>query len=160
MSSLEKCLFTPSANFYLFIYLFIYFLGLHLGVEQSCSCWPVSQPQQCWIRAVSVTYTAAHSNAGSLTHWMRPGIKPVSSWTLVGFITTEPWWELPLCPFLNQIVLCSVILKKYTLDINALFRYMICKYFFPFYRLLFHFIDCFCCCFCFVFARQNLFGLM
>ena len=35
-------------------------------------------------------YTPAHGNAGSLTHRARPGIKPASSWTLVGFITTEP----------------------------------------------------------------------
>ena len=30
-----------------------------------------------------------------LTHWARPGIKPVSSWIQVGFISTEPRWELP-----------------------------------------------------------------
>ena len=35
-------------------------------------------------------YTTAHSNAGSLTHWKRPGIKPMSSWILVGFVSTEP----------------------------------------------------------------------
>ena len=32
------------------------------------------------IWAVSVTYTTAHSNTGSLTHWVRPGFEPVSSW--------------------------------------------------------------------------------
>ena len=37
-----------------------------------------------------------HSNARSLTHWMRPGIKPASSWILVGLATAEPQWELPL----------------------------------------------------------------
>ena len=26
-----------------------------------------------------LAYTTAHSNAGSLTHWVRPGIEPVSS---------------------------------------------------------------------------------
>ena len=35
-----------------------------------------------------------HGNAGSLTHWARPGIKPLSSWILVGLVTAEPWWEL------------------------------------------------------------------
>jgi len=40
-------------------------------------------------------YTIAHGNAGSLTHWVRPGIKLASSsWTRVGFITAEPQWEL------------------------------------------------------------------
>ena len=27
-----------------------------------------------------------HGNAGSLTHWVRPGSKPTSSWILVGFV--------------------------------------------------------------------------
>ena len=37
----------------------------------------------------------SRSNAGFLTHWARPGIKPQSSWVLVGFVTTEPQQELP-----------------------------------------------------------------
>ena len=37
------------------------------------------QPQQRQIWAASGTYTAACSNAGSLTHWPRPGIKPTAS---------------------------------------------------------------------------------
>ena len=41
-----------------------------------------------------MTYIAAHSNAGSLTHWPRPGIECASSWVLVGFVTTEPHLEL------------------------------------------------------------------
>ena len=36
--------------------------------------------------AMSVTYTTAHSNVGYLTHWVRPGIEPASSWVLVGFV--------------------------------------------------------------------------
>ena len=63
------------------------------GSNRSYSCQPM--PQQLRFQGVSETYTTAHSNAGSLTHWMRPGIEPVSSWIPVGFITTEPWWELP-----------------------------------------------------------------
>ena len=47
-----------------------------------------------WIQALSATYTTAHSNARSITHWVRPGIKPESSWMLVRFISTEPWQEL------------------------------------------------------------------
>ena len=39
------------------------------------------QPQQCQIWAASVTYNTAHSNAGSLTHWVRPGIKPATTAT-------------------------------------------------------------------------------
>ena len=55
---------------------------------------------------------AGHSNAGSkprlecihhsswqhqiLSSLSKPGIEPVSSWILVRFISTEPWWELPI----------------------------------------------------------------
>ena len=60
----------------------------------SCSRWPTPEPEHCQIRATSVTYTAAHGNAGSLTHCEGPGIKPVSSWILVRFIPAEPRWEL------------------------------------------------------------------
>ena len=52
------------------------------------------QPQQWGIQAMSVTYTTAHSNAGFLPHWVRPGIKPASSWILVGFVSTELQREL------------------------------------------------------------------
>ena len=52
------------------------------------------QPQQCQIRASSVTYTIAHGNAESLIHWARPGIEPVSSSILVRFVSAEPRWEL------------------------------------------------------------------
>ena len=36
------------------------------------------------------TYTIAHSNARSLNHLVRPGIKHTTSWLLVGFISTVP----------------------------------------------------------------------
>ena len=39
-------------------------------------------------------YTTAHSNAGSLPHWARLGIEPVSLWILVRFSSSEPPWEL------------------------------------------------------------------
>ena len=45
-------------------------------------------------------YATAPSNAGSLTHGVRPGIEPASSWILVRFVSTEPWKELPNYPFL------------------------------------------------------------
>ena len=51
------------------------------------------QPQQHQIRAKSAPYTTANGNAGALTHWVRPGINPVSSWILVRFITVEPQWN-------------------------------------------------------------------
>ena len=45
-------------------------------------------------RGASATYTTAHSNAGSLTHWAKPGIEPSTSWFLVEFISAVPQWEL------------------------------------------------------------------
>ena len=39
-------------------------------------------------------YTVAHSNPRSLTHWVRSGIEPVSSWLLVRLVTAEPQWKL------------------------------------------------------------------
>ena len=54
--------------------------------NQSYSYRPIPQPEQCRIWAVSATYVTAHSNYRSLTHWARPGIEPVSSWILVGFV--------------------------------------------------------------------------
>ena len=63
--------------------------------NQSHSCQPTAQPQQLGIWASSATYTTAHSNAGCLTSRARPGIKPKSSWILVGCVSPEPRWEPP-----------------------------------------------------------------
>ena len=52
------------------------------------------EPQQLRIRAVSAIYTTAHRNVGSSAHWVRPGIKPTTSWLLVRFISTAPLREL------------------------------------------------------------------
>ena len=35
---------------------------------------------------LSSTYTTAHSNTGSLTHWARPGIEPAPQWELPTYI--------------------------------------------------------------------------
>ena len=48
------------------------------------------------IWAMSATDTTAHSNTRSLTHWVRTGIKPTTSWFLVRFVSTAPRWELLL----------------------------------------------------------------
>ena len=61
------------------------------------------QSQQCGIWAVSATYTSAHSNTGSLTHWAMPGMEPASSWILVRLVITEPQWELWSCHVLINI---------------------------------------------------------
>ena len=70
-------------------FFFLVFLGPHLWhmeSNRSRSCRPTPQPQQRQIQVTSVNYTTAHGNAVSLTHRARPGIKPESSWVLVGFV--------------------------------------------------------------------------
>ena len=52
------------------------------------------EPQQRQIQAPSATYTIAHGNAWSLTHWARLGIEPTTSWFPVWFISTAPRREL------------------------------------------------------------------
>ena len=47
---------------------------------------PMPQSQQCQIQDTSATYTTAHGNARSLTHYERLGIKLEFSWILVGFV--------------------------------------------------------------------------
>ena len=96
------------------LFFFFFFLGPHLRhmefprltAESGYSCWPTPQTQQYGIRATSATYTIAHCNARSLTHWAGPGIKPASSWMLVRFVTTEPPWELP------ELLLKNVIQRE------------------------------------------------
>ena len=63
-------------------------------------CFLVLHPQhiefpRLGIQASSVICTIAHSNTRLLTYRARPGIKPASSWILVGFVSTVSWWELP-----------------------------------------------------------------
>ena len=72
------------------------------------------QPQQCQIQATYVTYITAHGNTRSLTHLVGPMIETISSWTLVGLISTEPQWELQhLCTFDVKTLL---LFKLFCLD--------------------------------------------
>ena len=89
-------------SFFFLVFLFIIFFLFKAapvaygGSLWSYRCQPTPQPQQqqCHIWTVSATYTTAHSNVRSLTHWARPGIETASLRMLVRFISTEPWWEL------------------------------------------------------------------
>ena len=57
-----------------------------------------------------------HSNARSLTHWAVPGIKPMSSWILVKFVTAEPQWELCYVNFLIALSQLSLLKLKHTMN--------------------------------------------
>ena len=96
------------------------------GSNQSCSCRPTSQPHQRGIRATSATYTSAHSNARSLTHWVRPGIKPASSWIPVRSATHwatsgTPMASLFTCPgqpsfYSNNVINISLIQQSWPMN--------------------------------------------
>ena len=43
-------------------------------------------------------------HARSLSHWVRPGIEPTSSWILVGFISAVSQWELQDCDLIFPAV--------------------------------------------------------
>ena len=94
------------------------------GCKQSRSCQPTTQPQQHMVQAASVTYIIAHSNAGPLTHWASPGIKPMSSWILIGFINH---WAMvgtsitnSLAPFL-KLSIFSLLISNALCHIWSLF---------------------------------------
>ena len=67
------------------------------------------QPQQHQVRATSVIYTTAHCNTGPLTHWVRPGIKPETSWFLAGFVSAAPWRELRFGIFFLKVYFISAV---------------------------------------------------
>ena len=98
-------------------FFFFCFLGPHLqhmevprlGVESELQLLAFTTTQD---PSGTATYTTAHGNAGSLTHWVRPRIEPAFSWILVRFITAEPQWEL-LDPLLNNLGMSNEELKRF-----------------------------------------------
>ena len=94
---------TGSLSKILLFSFFLSFEGCTCGIwklpgwgNRSYSFWPTPQPQQHGIQTASVTYTTAHGNTKSLTHWAKLGMEPTSSWILIGFVTAEPQLEFPL----------------------------------------------------------------
>ena len=69
------------------------------------------QTQQGGIQATSATYTTAQGNTRSLTHWVRPGIEPSTSWIIVGFVTG--WATTPQCYFLTSITYYGEALESW-----------------------------------------------
>ena len=96
-----------------FFFFFLIFFQLHqqhreipgLGAESGLQPPVYTMPQQCRIRAMSATYTTAHGNDGSPTHWTKPGIRLTSSWILVGFVNR---WAMKGSPWID----CQVSLVK------------------------------------------------
>ena len=84
--------FRLQSHFYFFSSLLFCFLGPHMRHKEVPR--PMPQPQPHQSQAMSATYTTAHSNAGSFTHWVRPGIEPASPWILVRYVSAAPQCEL------------------------------------------------------------------
>ena len=103
---LQMALFFSFFFFFLFRAAFASYGNPRLGVHLELQLLAYTQPQQCGIRAESLTYTTAHGNARSLTYWVWPGIEPVSSWILVRFVTNEPQQELPILFFFMALCVC------------------------------------------------------
>ena len=78
-----------SFPFLSFLFSFV-FLGLHpwhlevprLGVKSELQMPATATAITMPDLSTSATYTTAHGNAGSSTHWARPGIEPASSWII------------------------------------------------------------------------------
>ena len=82
---------------FFFFFFFFFFLGPYLEHTEVPRLRVELELQLlAYTIATAVTYTAAHSNTRSLTHWERPGIQPVSSWIPVGFVTAGSWRKLPI----------------------------------------------------------------
>ena len=83
------------------------------GQIRAASASPHHSHSRLGSKPVSATYTMAHGNAGSLTHWESPGIKPMSSRVLPGFITCWHTIGFPRCDlsslwlFLRYYILCD-----------------------------------------------------
>ena len=94
--------FSIVCSFYVFSFLFYFVFWAFMwrlpaqGSNQSCSHQPMPQPQKCKIQAKSVTYTTAHINARSLTHWVRPGIELPFSRILAGLVNLWAMAGLPI----------------------------------------------------------------
>ena len=74
------CLTLAGSPFFLSFLSFFFFKAAPTayGVSQATG--------QIGATAASATSTTAQGNTRSLTHWVRPGIKPATSWFLVGFV--------------------------------------------------------------------------
>ena len=75
-----------------FLFLFLFFFAFY-GCTLSTWKFPSqgsNRSYSCQIQAASTTYTTAHGNARSLTHWAGLRMGSASSWILVGFISAEP----------------------------------------------------------------------
>ena len=93
----DKFFLLPKRAFLLWLFFFLIFfclLGPHLqhmgvprlGVKSELQLLAYATATTTRVQAVSASYTTVHSKVRSLTHWVRPGIKPASSRILVRIV--------------------------------------------------------------------------
>ena len=72
-----------------------------------CSHRPTPQPQHHGIWAESASYTRAHGNVGSLTHWAMPGVLVgfVNYWATIG----TPCFNLSFCLMIYYLIISICI---------------------------------------------------
>ena len=57
-----------------------------LGVKSELHLWAYTTATATQDPLTSETHLTTHGNTRFLTHWVRPGMEPASSWILVGFV--------------------------------------------------------------------------
>ena len=104
---LTNCWFQFISFFFCFVLFFVFFClfratSVAYGGSQSrgrigaiAACLHHSHSNEGSKPRLRPTVTA-HGNGGSLTHWVRPGIKPTSSWILVGFVNHWATMGIPV----------------------------------------------------------------
>ena len=93
INKINYCIFVNSSCSY--SYDFFFFFGLFAFSRADSAAYGGSQTRGlivvvatglCQSHSNAGSFTTAHGNSGSSTHWVRPGIKPTTSWFLVGFV--------------------------------------------------------------------------
>ena len=76
-----------------------------------------------WIWGTIAIYSKACGNARSLTHWMRPGMEPTSSWTLCQVLNLLCHTGTPkISFFFRRIIITSIIHFTYSFFCHWMFR--------------------------------------
>ena len=103
-----------------------FFLGLclrqmevsRLGVKSEPYLQATATATATWNPSCVYDYTVACGNAGSLTHWERPGIEPTSSWMIVGFINH---WAKTGTPYTSVFLILKQIFLHMPFPSSLLF---------------------------------------
>ena len=126
-------------------FVFLSFLGPYMGIWRfpGCSCqlelWPLTYARATatGIWAESATYTTAHGNAGSLTHWARPGIEPKTSWFLVEFVNHWATTGTPSMNFKLKYLPYSLV-SIYTINATCYFLNIYYQFWLMLFPTIFH----------------------